>query len=112
MVAIGTHYRHREKPRLSHKTTEWSSLFTQWTFYSPYPHRRRRSKEEMMASDERHVHFEDEVFPPSPTSRRSVRQKRFPNHLSDFVCSSVKLRTLRRIVYNLWMFINRACTMH
>ena len=34
-----------------------------------------------MTSDERHVHFEDEVFPSSPASRRSVRQKRFPNHL-------------------------------
>ena len=42
-------------------------------------------KEEMMTSDERHVHFEDEIFPPSPTLRRSVRQKRFPNHLRDFV---------------------------
>ena len=38
-----------------------------------------------MTSDECHVHFEDEVFPPSPTSRRSVRQKRFPDHLRDFV---------------------------
>ena len=29
MVAIGTHHRRREKPRLSHKTTERSSLLAQ-----------------------------------------------------------------------------------
>ena len=54
-------------------------------FIRPLPTEGGDPKEEMMTSDERHVHFEDEVFPPSPTSRRSVRQKRFPNHLRDFV---------------------------
>ena len=54
-------------------------------FIRPLPTEGGDPKEEMMTSDERHVHFEDEVFPPSPTSRRSVRQKRFSNHLRDFV---------------------------
>ena len=85
MVAIGTHYRRREKPRLPHKTTERSSCWRNRRFIRPLPTEGGDPKEEMMTSDERHVHFEDEVFPPSPTSRRSVRQKRFPNHLKDFV---------------------------
>ena len=42
-------------------------------------------KEKMVTSDERHVHFEDKVLPSLPTSRRRVRQKRFPNRLRDFV---------------------------
>ena len=54
-------------------------------FIRPLPTEGGDPKEEMMTSNERHVHFEDEVFPPSPTSRRSVRQKRFPDHLRDFV---------------------------
>ena len=51
----------------------------------PIPTEGEDPKEEMMTSDERHVHFEDKVFPPSPTSRRNARQKRFPNHLRNFV---------------------------
>ena len=54
-------------------------------FIRPIPTEGGDLKEEMMTSDERHVHFKDEVFPPSATSRRSVRQKRFSNHLRDFV---------------------------
>ena len=44
MVAIGSYYRHREKPRLPHKTTDRSSLLGQQTFYSPCPNQRKRSQ--------------------------------------------------------------------
>ena len=78
MVAIGTHQRRREKPQLSHKTTERSSLLAQYTFYSPYPTKGGDPKEKIMTSDKRHVHFEDEVLPPPSNSRRSRDKNAFP----------------------------------
>ena len=38
-------------------------------FIRPISSEGRDPEEEMMTSDERHVHFEDEVFPPPSTSR-------------------------------------------